>query len=326
MYFHGSRYTFGPGSLLTPEEAALHVNQGFGAGCPDYVHYSRHRSVAAEFATYAYGPDDDLDARPRVYQVQPIGDHEPDPGESARFACFRSGDPIVVLREFRWDKYWLDADGHAILPPAGVPVLSETEQRHERERERRRQRGLWHPLRLSQAQRARLDKLSERQLSRLPADSDEHEYVWGFRRPRPDEEHLNRLEAVVTRRPLHQLLLAEAGHAMTWTLDAAPAAGYGCCHEGRCHHCGATMRIEHGGTTIGRGSARCARDVPCRGPGTAWQDEMEYELQQRRAARAIGRYAQAVRDAQDRAWLLRHGIVSGQERPADPGDELEPGI
>ena len=41
--------------------------------------------------------------------------------------------------------------------------------------------------------KARLDGISLRKARRLDVTSDEHQYVWGFRQNRPDEEHADRL-------------------------------------------------------------------------------------------------------------------------------------
>jgi hypothetical protein len=174
----------------------------------------------------------------------------------------------------------------------------------------RKEKGLRHPLRLSDAEKDKLNRISERAAEKLDPTSDAHEYVWGWRNPRPDEEHLNRVDDVKASQPDWDRKLTATGHTMTWDLrNAEPGSEYNCSYHGRCTGCGATMSIGYGGTTIGKGSARCARDVPCRGQGTAWQDEMEHELQVKRFTGAVGQFGQDVKDAHDRAWLHEQGLL-----------------
>jgi len=97
-----------------------------------------------------------------------------------------------------------------------------------------------------------------------------------------------------------------AGHAMTWRLDDQ-GPGHALTWYGTCANCGATMSVFEGGTSIGE-SAWCARDMPCKGPGTAWQQAMVRELAQERVARAVSGFGQAVKDNADRAWLAGQGI------------------
>lgn len=92
QFFHGSRYKFHPGKILSTG-AAPRGNQGYGG--TDKVYYTPDRDTAADYADAATGPDHDLDATPRVYRVQPIAGHEPDPDEDPG-TSFRA-DKVKVL-------------------------------------------------------------------------------------------------------------------------------------------------------------------------------------------------------------------------------------
>jgi hypothetical protein len=67
------------------------------------------------------------------------------------------------------------------------------------------------------------------------------------------------------------------------------------------------MSISPGGTSIGRG-AWDARRKPCRGPGTAWQEEMVHDLQHQRIGDAVAQFGQDVKEQHDKAWLREQGI------------------
>lgn len=162
------------------------------------------------------------------------------------------------------------------------------------------------PLSLTEADKARLATLSDRELEALDVTSDEHEYVWGFRQDRPGEARLLTMAQITASRYEWDAKTAAAGHSMTWDLeDAGP--GQLAVWYGRCGNCGATMDIFSGGTSIGRG-ALCARDVPCKGPGTAWQEEMVHDLQRQRVAEAVAQFGQDVKDHYDKAWLRDQGF------------------
>lgn len=155
--------------------------------------------------------------------------------------------------------------------------------------------------------KAHLDTLTDRQAKRLDVTSDEHQYVWGFRQQRPDEEHAERLaDATAGKDDWHQKLAA-AGHDMAWDLEDL---GHGTCATwyGTCRHCGAGMSVDHGGTSAGRNGFRVARDAECRGPGTAWQDEMQMDLARERIAGAVAQFGQEVKDVHDQDWLASQGI------------------
>jgi hypothetical protein len=98
-WYHGTRYRFSPGDLL--EGGLISINQGFGGPPAPHVHYTSDRSVAAEFARCAYGPDGDPSPRPRIYEIQPDATHETDPGEESWAQSFRAL-RCRVVREARF--------------------------------------------------------------------------------------------------------------------------------------------------------------------------------------------------------------------------------
>lgn len=155
--------------------------------------------------------------------------------------------------------------------------------------------------------KAQLNALSDRGAERLDVTSDEHQYVWGFRQQRPDEEHAERLaDATAGKDRWHQKTMA-AGHDMTWELEDL-GIGYCATWYGSCRNCGAGMSVSSGSTSAGRSGFRCARDVLCRGPGTAWQDEMQMELARERIAGAVAQFGKEVKDVHDRDWLASQGL------------------
>ena len=98
QFFHGSRHTFEPGHMLTPEGGA-EAGSSWGAGQTDmHVYFTPKRSAARSFAEEGMGPRHDVDARPKVYRVQPTGPHEPDEDE-AGFPSFKTKHPVRVLGE-----------------------------------------------------------------------------------------------------------------------------------------------------------------------------------------------------------------------------------
>jgi hypothetical protein len=155
--------------------------------------------------------------------------------------------------------------------------------------------------------KARLDGLSMRKAKRLDVTSDEHQYVWGFRQNRPDEEHADRLADIAAGRAEWHEKCAAGGHDMAWDLED-PGVGYSPAWYGKCGNCGAGMSVGYGGTSAGRDGFRVARDVPCRGPGTAWQDDMQMDLARQRVSGAVAQFGQDVKDQHDRAWLADQGF------------------
>jgi hypothetical protein len=155
--------------------------------------------------------------------------------------------------------------------------------------------------------KARLNALGDREAEKLDVTSDEHQYVWGFRQERPDERHRNDLaDATASKGDWHGKL-AQAGHDMAWELED-PGPGHAAGWYGTCGNCGAGMSIFPGGTSAGRNGFRCARDVPCRGPGTAWQDGLQMDLARERIAGAVAQFGQDVKDEHDNAWLASQGL------------------
>jgi GNAT superfamily N-acetyltransferase len=95
--FHGSRHRLKPGTVL---EGGHRANQG--SGTPgEHVYFSADPQIARTFADYAMGPESDLDAKPRVYLVEPLDTPEVDPDEPAEAQSFRSRQARVV-KEVGW--------------------------------------------------------------------------------------------------------------------------------------------------------------------------------------------------------------------------------
>lgn len=162
------------------------------------------------------------------------------------------------------------------------------------------------PSRLTDADKARLDKLTERQANRLDVTSDAHEYVWGFRGNTPEEEHREKAGwASDTRHTVHQELTGR-GHAMSWHLRYDNPR-YATTWDGECGHCGAGASARAGFSTVGN-LGKDARNADCSGPGTAWQNDLVAERQRRGMDAAIGEYGRAVKDIDDRAWLAGQGL------------------
>ena len=78
-YFHGTAHPFKPGDLLQPQNRTLH-----GPSTGGHV-YITSRDMAGEYADMAIdqlfdmGMYDPKVHKPRVYQVEPLGDVEEDP-------------------------------------------------------------------------------------------------------------------------------------------------------------------------------------------------------------------------------------------------------
>ncbi len=162
------------------------------------------------------------------------------------------------------------------------------------------------PPSLTEADRDRLDNLRTRQAARLDVTSDEHEYVWGFRHNRPDEEHRERLADISDFREYMHGKLAATGHKMNWTLSD-PGVDYSPEWLGECGDCGAAASVGFAGSTVHK-LGKDARAVACSGPETAWQNEMTAGLQRTRIAAAVGEFGQAVKDTHDRQWLAEQGL------------------
>lgn len=102
-YFHGTRHVLKPGQILTGGHATS--NQGMGTPGA-HVYYSKNRTFASVFAEGGMGPEDDHDARPRVYQVHPVHGHEPDHDEPTAEA-YRATH-VKVIREVPYDHKGVD--------------------------------------------------------------------------------------------------------------------------------------------------------------------------------------------------------------------------
>ena len=93
QWFHGTRHTLKRGLVMEGGHAAS--NQGYGQP-GEHVYYSSRRDVAKDFAEAGYGPRHNLDAPPRLYQVEPIEGHEADPDEESEFQSFRARRARVI--------------------------------------------------------------------------------------------------------------------------------------------------------------------------------------------------------------------------------------
>ena len=125
--------------------------------------------------------------------------------------------------------------------------------------------------------------------------SDEHEHVWGFRNDRPHESHRADIASATENRNDWHPRLAQAGHAMEWLPEHHGEIGYAPTWLGTCAHCGATISVGASATTAGD-IGRCARDEPCTGPGTAWQNDLIKERRLSGLSGAVSDFGQAVKD------------------------------
>jgi hypothetical protein len=95
QFFHGSRHTLKPGQIM---EGGVHEsNQGYGQP-GEHVYFTGRADVAAHFAAAGYGPKHNQDAVPKIYQVEPVGEHETDPDEEPEFKSYRAKQVRVVRK------------------------------------------------------------------------------------------------------------------------------------------------------------------------------------------------------------------------------------
>jgi hypothetical protein len=97
QFFHGTRHKLKRGLVM--EGGRFAANQGYGQP-GEHVYFSTRADIAGEFAEAGYGPKPDYDAPPRVYHVEPIGEHEPDPDEHPDVGSFRAKQ-VRVIRQVR---------------------------------------------------------------------------------------------------------------------------------------------------------------------------------------------------------------------------------
>lgn len=95
QFFHGTRHTLKPGMVM--EGGTHQANQGYGEPA-SHVYFTSHLPVAAMFAEASNGPARNRDAQPKIYQVEPVDHHEPDPHEPAEAQSYRSRQVRVVGR------------------------------------------------------------------------------------------------------------------------------------------------------------------------------------------------------------------------------------
>lgn len=95
QFFHGTRHTLKPGQVM--EGGRFTANQGMGQP-GEHVYFSARADIAAEFARAGYGPRHNLDAKPRIYQVAPVGEHEVDPDEDPEAKSYRARQVQVIRK------------------------------------------------------------------------------------------------------------------------------------------------------------------------------------------------------------------------------------
>lgn len=116
QFFHGSRHTLKPGQIM---EGGIHASNQ-GSGQPgEHVYYSARVDVAGHFAAAGSGPEHNYNAVPKIYQVEPVGEHEADPDEDAGFKSFRSKQVRVVRKlpahELR-NQHFMSSPQHWSMP------------------------------------------------------------------------------------------------------------------------------------------------------------------------------------------------------------------
>lgn len=102
IWYHGTRHELQPGDHIEPGRKS---NQGYGQPA-EHVYFSSRPEIAAVFAHAADGPEDDYDARPRVYRVRTTGPWEPDENEDWQTGSHQSRHPLVVEAEEPWRRRW----------------------------------------------------------------------------------------------------------------------------------------------------------------------------------------------------------------------------
>jgi Rifampin ADP-ribosyl transferase len=93
QFFHGTRHTLKRGQVM--EGGKFASNQGYGQP-GEHVYFSSDINVATDFAHAGYGPKPNYDAPPRVYQVEPVGQHELDPDEEPEAMSYRAKQARVI--------------------------------------------------------------------------------------------------------------------------------------------------------------------------------------------------------------------------------------
>jgi hypothetical protein len=82
---------------------------------------------------------------------------------------------------------------------------------------------------------------------------------------------------------------------MTWQLQDE-GIGHAAEWLGKCGDCGANMSVGYLCTSMWR-PGKDARETPCSGPGTAWQEEMLRERQQAVVAETVSGFGQALKSS-----------------------------
>jgi hypothetical protein len=204
-----------------------------------------------------------------------------------------------------------------------------------------RPRDPWRdPMLLTQEQKSHLDRVQDEEAHSLHPESDEYEYVWGFRQDREHEKHRrHEMEMPGDRDYMHDKLRTEQGHNMAWHYHdegwkppehPEPGSLWQAPHyQGVCKDCGANVMVGAHGSSVFRGG-KDARNTPCSGPGTGWQDEMLREHQHNKFSEALGDYRHSLKDIEDRQWLRGQGFeamlwpaTAAAEEPYRPGDTDE---
>jgi hypothetical protein len=164
------------------------------------------------------------------------------------------------------------------------------------------------PSVLTEGHRSRLNGMQDDEASALDPQSDEHERVWGFRQDRPHERMRFDQGAATQNRDHHDRECAALGHDMSWEHgEGWGKPGYAQEWNGTCRHCGAGMSAG-AASSSSHGLGRMARDEPCAGPGTAWQNDLIAERRHNGMQDAVSQFGQEVKDNLDRQWLKDQGL------------------
>jgi hypothetical protein len=165
------------------------------------------------------------------------------------------------------------------------------------------------PSRLTEEDKDRLSGITDARADRLDPQSDEHEYIWGFRQDRPHEHMRYGQQAAEEHRAAYDAGASARGHDVQWERghgwgDPASAQSV----QGTCRNCGGTMTVGPSSTSSTSHVSRDLRSGQCPGPGTAWQAQMQDELASERFRGAVSQFGHDVKDGLDRQWLRDQGI------------------
>ena len=90
--YHGTGAALEPGELVLPGQEPVHVMRH------EHVYATSHPGWARVYAHYAGGGSPKYGGKPRLYEVEPTGETEPDPTRGG-LGSIRSLHPMRVVRE-----------------------------------------------------------------------------------------------------------------------------------------------------------------------------------------------------------------------------------